>query len=458
MGLTVALTGFKVDLETLGECAYYNGVNALIKLAKASRAFQDDAREVIVGDTVFANPTWITLGTDLAAIKERASRYRSRKNQAIIANGGSLEPAMAIYTALLEKGQATVWNVDSPNPDDPAIAAMIHPTNEFSRKNSYLYAVSKSGETLNVILQALKFMASGFDVVPITDDKQSTLRTVIDRAGLDFIAHTDVGGRFTSNQPNSLIPLYAAAFYSDAADPSAAYAEHLDDFVAGLNSAAQRFAPAIPAEDNLAKKLALALYRAELAGYCEIYMPTYSKRLMGSAGITTQLFHETFGKGGKGQTLLAMEGPECQHHTNQRFFGGYPNMMGLLVGVRNYAEPGEGLCADVSGYEDLKVKGIGSLGSMHGMSFADLMQFERLGVYDAAKEKGIPVIDITLDRVDGDSLGKYMALMQAVAMYSAFLRGARWEDQPAVEDSKVRTVQMARHHKLQETYMVGDGL
>jgi glucose-6-phosphate isomerase len=296
-----------------------------------------------------------------------------------------------------------------------------------------VYGVSKSGNTLNVILQIIAFMNAGYEIVPITQDKDSALRSIIKKKNLDFIEHTDVGGRFTINQPNALVPVYAAALHNRVE-------KSIEDFVKSINKSAKKILPTVPINKNPARQIALLLFKAELAGYSEIYMPIYSKDLMGIGNLITQLVHESYGKKEKGQTILAMEGPECQHHTNQRFFGGPKNMLGILIGIKNYQHE---IKVNIKDLSDVSIKGIGKLGEMNHLKFSDLMYYERQGVYQTAVEKNFPIISIDLERLDGKSVGEFIALIQGVVMYSAFLRGYRWDDQPAVEDSKRKTIQMA---------------
>lgn len=436
MGLTIRLDGFSFKLDEQINSHYLQRKNLLRDLEKCSKSFFDSSNleEVLVNDTIFANPTWITLGTNIDKIKQQAEKYKRELNHILIGNGGSVEPALAIYKALLESdAKKRFILLDSPNPDDLAMRVTQRTKNKILRDNTVVYAVSKSGNTLNVILQTLDFIKNGYTIVPITENKPSALKSIADRINLEIIEHTNVGGRFTGNQPNSLIPLYALAMNDEL------LVNELDNFVKAINNMGQKIRPDIPLEQNIAKKIALLLYRAELVGYNEMYMPIYSKRLMGLAGIIRQQVHETYGKNGSGQTILVVEGPECQHHTNQRFFGGQKNMIGILVGVENYDNE---VVADVSGFEDVNLKDIGKLRGVGGLKFSDLLKYERLGVYETAKEKHMPIIDIMLDKVGGNNVGMFMGLMQGIVMYSAFLRGSRWDDQPAVEDSKNNTIKM----------------
>lgn len=444
MGLNILLDDFEVKLNEGLSSKYEQRKQALESLEHFSKAFFDERNldEVVIEETPFANPTWVTLSTNLDYIKQQAEKYCRKINHIIIGNGGSIEPALAIYRALIESfGKAKLIPVDSSNPDDECVRA-INTKGEINKHNAVVYAISKSGNTLNTILQALVFMKAGYTVVPITDNKPSTLKSITDIKEMEFIEHTDVGGRFTANQPNALVPVYAAAMHNDIE-------ASIDDFVKGLNEIAQVVRPNIPINENIAKQIALLLYKAELAGYNEIYMPVYSKKLMGLTGIITQQVHETYGKNDSGQTILAVEGPECQHHTNQRFFGGQKNMVAILVGVENYDNE---VIADVSGFEDVDLKNIGKLGSLQKLKFSDLLKYERLGVYETAKEKHMPIMDIVLDRADGNSVGKFMGLIQGIVMYSAFLRGNRWEDQPAVEDSRNKTIEMSVSRKAISVY------
>jgi len=220
-----------------------------------------------------------------------------------------------------------------------------------------------------------------------------------------------VGGRYTAGQNNALLPLALA-------EGSAKTAEGLD---AAFARAHARLAPSVPIERNMAKTLALQLWRAELSGYTELFLPVYCKALSGLGELIVQLVHESYCKGGKGQTVLFAEAPESQHHTNQRYFGGRPNMAGLTVRVAAFER-------------DPALRGEVSSGG-----FLDL---EHAGVVAEAERTGNPHMVLTLDALSAEDVAQAIALWQWAAVYGGLVREVNPFDQPAVEGSKQATIEM----------------
>ena len=105
---------------------------------------------------------------------------------------------------------------------------------------------------------------------------------------------------------------------------------------AAFEDAQSRLAPSVAPARNTAKALALELWRAELGGYTELFLPVYCKALSGLGELIVQLAHESYCKSEKGQPVLFAEAPESQHHTNQRYFGGRRNMAALSVRVQSH--------------------------------------------------------------------------------------------------------------------------
>ncbi len=458
MGLGINPENFKVPLEG-EELQLYNArKQALEELTDKSKVFFQDSSidEIVVQSTPFARPTWITSETDMGYIKRNAQGWANK--HVIIGQGGSIEPVMSIYEAIIDPYRSKsssnfkVIAIDGPNPDDHGFRYMATPSLPIDK--TCVYVITKSGFTLNAILAGLKFHEHGYKLVFIREDKDNTTRKIAERLikrqgktddpskKIEYIEHTPVGGRFTANQPNTLIPIYSVAI-------SAACTEEIEAFVKAINKMGQKYRPDVPIKNNLAKEVALLLYKAELAGYKGIYMPYYSKKLRRLANHTLQLIHETYGKNNQGQIVETSEGPECHHFSSQNFFGGPPRV-GITVGVY---ETENDLTANVSGFEDIPLKSGEKLGQLDGLSFKDLLHDDRMGLVKDGVEQSIPIMDWILDRVDGDSIGTYTGFLQWIVIYSAFLRSSRWEDQPNVEGSKNKTLEMALSRVQIDNYL-----
>ena len=171
----------------------------------------------------------------------------------------------------------------------------------------------------------------------------------------------------------------------------------------------------------MAKHLALELWRAENAGYTEVFMPIYAHALSGVGELIVQLVHESYCKAGRGQTILWAGAPESQHHTNQRYFGGRENIVGLSICVGNFQE-------------DARLAG--------GVTCTEFLQMEHAGVVAEAESRGTPHMVLTLDSLAAAEVCSLIALWQWAAVYGGLLRGVNPFDQPAVEGSKGATLEM----------------
>ena len=180
----------------------------------------------------------------------------------------------------------------------------------------------------------------------------------------------------------------------------------------------------------------------------EVYAPIYSKGLTGCAELFTQLLHESACKRGQGQTFLFMEAPECQHHSNQKFFDGPRRMAGVFTRVErpehDFLIPEDPVASSVV------APGI-PLKSLMGERLADAMRFEYEGVKGAADAIAIPNATVTLDVLNPGTLGELIGFWEYVAVYSALLRGVDPFDQPGVEASK-RLSREKRLEALQPRY------
>ena len=171
----------------------------------------------------------------------------------------------------------------------------------------------------------------------------------------------------------------------------------------------------------MAKHLALELWRAEQAGYTEVFMPIYAHALSGVGELIVQLVHESYCKAGRGQTILAAGAPESQHHTNQRYFGGRENVVGLSLCVGRFQE-------------DARLAG--------GVSCTEFLHLEHAGVAAEAEGRGTPHMVLTLGSLAVADVCGLIALWQWAAVYGGLLRGVNPFDQPAVEGSKKATLEM----------------
>lgn len=355
-------------------------------------------------------PKFAKYSPDLEEIKEKASE-KEFENLVVIGNGGSITTFRAYLYAFLPEVSKDVRLVTTMDPD-----YLNRLSRELDVENTLVVPISKSGQTVGVIESLMFFINRDYDVLPVTSDNYGALRNIVEKEGLEYIEHPDVGGRFSGATETALVPAALAGM-------------DIDEIRAG---AEKKYAELSPEKENEAKELALKLYKAEKNGYTDILTPFYSTRLFGFYPLFVQLMHETVCKEGEGQTVYGDLGPEYQHHTNQRMFGGKDNIVPLFFRTETHEH------AEIKvpeGLEDIDIRGR-NLGNLEKNSYSQALKSEYLGVKHAVDEEDRPNATLTLDELSYGSAGELVAFMQYLAVYSAWLRGIDPFNQPDVEKSK----------------------
>jgi glucose-6-phosphate isomerase len=207
-----------------------------------------------------------------------------------------------------------------------------------------------------------------------------------------------------------------------------------------------RCAPSVRIEENPALQLACVLYLLEKKRYSEIFCPIYSSKLACFSNLIVQLMHESVCKKGRGQTIYCADAPESQHHTNQRFFGGKKNVLGLFVTVNEQHDSGSRVKVPEP-IKHIAVRG-GTLGDIDNVPYHKSLEFEFEGTFRDAVSKKIPCIRLSLDKISAFSVGEFTGFWHYVAVYSAILRDVNPYDQPEVEYSKEISFELRKRHKL----------
>ncbi|MBW2996760.1 hypothetical protein KY349_00295 [Candidatus Woesearchaeota archaeon] len=363
---------------------------------------------------------------DIEALKQALKKYRKYKNLILIGNGGSNTSFKAFHNALVHpdsKKKAFILTTMEPDLIEDIKSV-------FPRRKTLVMPVSKSGNTVGIL--EVMFAFEGYRMLPVTTPDSGALSTIAKKQSLDIIPHAPVGGRFSGLTASALAP----ALFLDID------AESIDN---GARTMYKYCNPAVPLEKNPALQLAASLYLLEKKGFIEIFCPIYSSKLAGAQNLIVQLIHETVGKKGKGQTIFCADAPESQHHTNQRFFGGRKNVLGVFVTVGKQ-EDIESKVSVPDSVKSLKIRD-GSLSDIDGVPYAKALEFEFRGTWEDAIKHKIPCAHINIDKVSPFSMGEFMAFWHYVAVYSAWLRDLDAFDQPQVETSKEISFRLRKEYK-----------
>ncbi|MFB6174933.1 MAG: hypothetical protein ABEJ87_03065 [Candidatus Nanohalobium sp.] len=355
-------------------------------------------------------PNFAQYKPDIDEIKEKASD-REYENLVVIGNGGSITSFRAYLYAFLPEVDKDVRLVTTMDPD-----YLNRLSRELDEEKTLVVPISKSGETVGVIESLLFFMNRDYPVLAVTSDNDGALRNIVEKEGLEWVEHPNVGGRFSGSTETGLVPAALAGM-------------DIDEIRRGAEEMYEKLRPG---KDNAAKELALELYEAEKDGYTDILAPFYSTRLFGFYPLFVQLMHETVCKEGEGMTVYGDLGPEYQHHTNQRMFGGEKNIIPMFFRTETH-EHAEIEVPDP--LKDIDIRGE-KLEGLEQNSYSEALKSEYVGVKHAVDDEERPNVTLTLQELSYSAAGELVAFLQYLAVYSAWFRGVNPFNQPDVEKSK----------------------
>ena len=356
-------------------------------------------------------PSFVSVEPDIERIKQARENYEY-ENLVVIGNGGSITTFRAYLYAFLGETDVNVRLVTTMDPD-----YLNNLTDELESENTVVMPISKSGETVGVIESLMYFINRDYPVCAVTSENDGALKQIVETNDYGFIEHQNVGGRFSGLTETALAPALFAGI-------------DVEEIREGGEEMYEKLSPKM--QYNPALNVASALYDSEQDGFQEVFTPFYSTRLFGFYPLFIQLMHETVCKEEKGQTFYGDMGPECQHHTNQRLFGGKDNIMTMFIRTDAHEKTSISISENLS---DISIRGK-KLSQLDNQKLADSLKAEYQGVRDALDEEGIPNITITLTDVSHRTLGKLVAFLQYVGVYSAWLRNVEPFNQPDVEKSK----------------------
>ena len=329
------------------------------------------------------------------------------KNLVIIGNGGSVTSFRALNYAFRDQHSKNVEIVTTMEP-----GYLKHLDHSLRTDETLVMPISKSGNTTGVIESTLFFMDKGYEIMPLTS-KEGLLHDIAEEKGLEMIKHPDIGGRYTGLSETALAP--AALLGLDV--------EQL--FEKGREAQESYW------DEDQAVKTASALLNAEEQGYTEVMTAFYSTRLFGFYPLMVQLMHESVCKKGEGQTFYGDLGPEFQHHTNQRIFGGKQNVLPIFI-ESSHEHSEISIPEDL---EDFNLRGR-KLGDLNGKSLENSLRAEAKGVKQALDQENRPYIEIDIGSVNYGNVADFIAFLQLLTVYSGWMRGVNPFNQPDVEKSK----------------------
>lgn len=354
-------------------------------------------------------PEFATYVPPVDEIKKQFAPYEKYQNYIVIGNGGSIS-ALDGFWGALKSGSKNLEIVATMEPD-----YLREVANKYHQDDTLVIVISKSGTTVGV-LESLMFFKS-YDVLVITSVGEGTLSALAQKVGWPQIDHPAIGGRFSGRTAVGYGPAHLLGIDITAIEQGAATAVE-----------------ECKKMDGPVWRLAKFLFDSiKSGGRNEVFLPTYSHYLNNFNHLIVQLIHESDAKEGRGLTVLAAEAPESQHHTNQRFFGGPKNMVGVFVTVTK-SHHDEKIEVPES-VKDITLRS-GTLNDLSGADLQHSLLCEAQGTMADAAEQKIPLVHIELEEISPQEVGQYLVFWQFVAYYLALLFDVNPLDQPQVERSK----------------------
>ncbi|MDI9313596.1 MAG: hypothetical protein QM529_02820 [Hydrotalea sp.] len=353
----------------------------------------------------------------------------------ILGTGGSSLGSQALYEMASQIEKTTIY---------PRLEILINfdpidfhnKTKDIDWHHTALVSVSKSGDTLETILQTLYLLpliesALGHDLVKhhfltVSEDKESPLNNLADYYGAQKLVHdANLSGRFSVLSVVGMLPAAMAGL-------------SVSNIRKGANDLLQHCL-SLDLASNPAAQSAIAIFGLEETRQkSAVVMLPYADRLSTLCRWFRQLWAESLGKNGKGSTPIFATGPVDQHSQLELWLGGPRDKIFTILSTAeklNLATPEKKLLA-------LHDK----MASYDGINLEDMMAACANGITDVFLEYQLPVRTIALAKLNEESIGALLMHFMMETLFVAFLRGGFDPfDQPKVEDGKKKIRRQLDH-------------
>ncbi len=326
--------------------------------------------------------------------------------------GGSALGAATISAALSDQTDVEAHFLDNVDPEDTAALLESLPLEE-----TVVNVVSRSGTTAEtlanflVVRQAME--DAGVDWTEqafVTTGEEGNLRNLADKHDLPSLKVPDgVPGRFSAL---STVGLACGALQG----------LDIESVVAGAASEKAKLSGSLQNSPGYAYG-AVCYSLAERGALTNAMMP-YAESLEYFAEWFAQLWAESLGKEGLGQTPARALGATDQHSQLQLYRAGPRDKLVTLVRPRERED------IDIP---ETDLEGLSYLG---GAGLGELLDAEFEATEASLAVEGIPNIRIELDRIDAHGIGELLYGMEAATVMYGELAGVSTFTQPAVEWGK----------------------
>lgn len=367
----------------------------------------------------------------LKAIAGEVKRLRSLADDMLVLGiGGSSLGGQAIVSALKASGDPLYRAHFVDNVDPDTFGVLLE---RLKPERTVAVAITKSGGTVETLAQLLiirRWFRSSLGqgemrsrMTFVTDPQKGLLRQLANSEGIRaFDIPPNIGGRYSVLTPVGLLP---AAFVDI----------DIESLTQGAAEMIQRVTHDNVLENPACLFAAGAFLAAKHLGRSSLVMMPYCDALRVTTAWFVQLWAESLGKRlnrlgevvHAGQTPIPALGATDQHSQVQLFIEGPRDKAVCLVEVEK-SQRSAPIPDELPDHDSVKF--------LHGRDLADLLAAERRGTRAAMLDAGVPVLDISIPKLDAASLGELFVLFEAACACMGMMLGINPFDQPGVETGK----------------------
>ena len=330
---------------------------------------------------------------------KKLSKYKKYTNLRIIGMGGSSLGTRAIYNFLKHKIKKKLFFFDNLQPNK-----MNH-----SKKHLNLI-ISKSGNTLETIVNSNVFTNKLDKNIFITENKKSYLHELANKLKSEIVHHNNyIGGRYSVLSEVGMLPAELMGLKSD-------YFRQFNYLIKN-----KKFI------NNLIKNVSATIFFLEKKKINSIIL-NYDKKAESLFNWYQQLIAESLGKKGKGLLPVISSLPKDNHSVLQLYLDGFKNNFFTFF----YTHEQKSLKINNS-------KLLFSQRSLKNRSISDIIYAQKKATEIVFKKKNIPFRSFEIKKRDEKTLGELFSFFILETILIGKSLNLNPYDQPAVELIKTET-------------------
>lgn len=344
---------------------------------------------------------------DLQNFQKITQSLQKFKKIFVLGVGGS---SLGAKTICAIKSNCQLEFIESIDPD-----SIANSLNNVDFATSFFLVISKSGQTVETICQALividkfrkenhsqQILAENF--LFITADKLSSLAQIANKINAQVIDHpADIGGRYSVFCAVGVIPALIAGL-------------DVKKFRSGAKLAIDYFLN----NSTIANSIAIQIELYNRGFRNNVFMP-YVDILKNFTDWYRQLLAESLGKNGYGATPINSMGTVDQHSQLQLYLEGNHDKFFTFISAK--IKTNDFTINDLEGCKTL----------FANKKLSEILDIEKNTTIEVLRQKKLPIRLFELNKVDEESLGALMMQMFLEIIAIAYAKNINPFDQPAVE-------------------------